>query len=209
MANFFRRLVTEKDGIMKLIYIISEASLTSLLILLIFAFIFSILPSFGNKIESIYIAIIILFVPFLVILTLSYIEKLTNILTELEWLYPKVPFFLIGMGSLLFLVIFYGNTYISSFHAYLSSPPTDVHALSFIGFISFLAMGLISISTFVLIPIGIILLFISLFAKRYLEGQVLFTLTKANVILDQVEDKNRIDTKELNRYINLSYKNIK
>lgn len=207
MNNIFLKLVKKKDEIKKLIYIISQASLTSLLILLIFAFISSNYPSFGNKIEDKYLYLIILVV-FLVIVTLAYIENFTKILTKLEEFYPKVPLFLIGMGSLIFLVLFYITTFIPFFHTYVSSLAKNALTLSFIELILFLVLALISFSIF-LIPVGIILLFISLFAKRYLEGQVLFTLTKANLILDQVEDKNRIDTRKLNRYIYLSYKNIK
>ena len=68
---------------------------------------------------------------------------------------------------------------------------------------------------FFLITIGFILLIVSLSARKYLEGQVSFTLEKANEklgeILGQVEDKNQRDTKNLNnfkRYIYLSYRNI-
>ncbi len=189
----------KKDEIIKLIYIISQISLASLLIFLISSILFSVFPSLESliKIEIKHIFLISVFVPLLATLALSYIKISTKILTKLEELYPKVPFFIIGIGSLLFIILLY-------IFLYVSIAPTPAMPIMY-----FVAVTVTFFSIFVCFPLGIFLLIISLSAKRYLEGQVFFTLKKANVILNQVEDKNRIDTKNLNRYIYLSYTNIK
>jgi len=65
---------------------------------------------------------------------------------------------------------------------------------------------------FIFIPLGFFLLIVSLSAKLYLEGQVSFTLKKANKIFSQDKNKNQLDTKNRNnlkRYIYLTYRNTK
>lgn len=190
MANFFLRLKLKKD-----MYIISKASLISLFIFLFSAYLSSILLPNLSIAERQNIVLILAFILFSIILVLSYVKIPMKILTKLEEFYPEVPFIIIGIGCLALLIAF------SIVSKYPNVPDAPI-VYQFIG-------GILILLSIPFIPFGIILLIITLAAKRSLESRVFFTLKKANAILDNVEDKNKIDTKNLKRYIYLTYKNIK
>ncbi len=105
-----------------------------------------------------------------------------DVLIKLEELYPTVPFFIMGLGYSMMLGLIYIEDELGIYLAILS---------------------------FVFIFFSFILLIVTLFAKRSLEGRIHFTLEKAYRILDKIEDKNNIDIKNLKRYIYLTYKNVK
>lgn len=190
MANFFLRLKLKKD-----MYIISKASFISFFIILLSAYLSPILfPNFSFA-EQQSIFLILTFSLFPITLALSYVKISMKILTKLEKFYPEVPFIIIGIGCLALLIVFL---------IFLKYPnPLDVPIVyKFI-------VGISALLSIPFIPFGIILLIITLAAKISLESRVFFTLKKANAILDNVEDKDKIDTKNLKRYIYLTYKNIK
>ncbi len=189
----------------KLMYNISKASFISLFILLII-FYLSTLPTFKSSINKAFSPLslsILIFYSFLITLGLLYkigrdtlTNKLTNTLPKLEKLYPEVPSIIMGIGFSLLLI---------AFLVIINIPPIAPIPSTVYGLILTALTGF----GFFFILIGFLLLILSLSARKYLEGRVIFTLKKANEILDKVEDKNQIDTKNLKRYIYLTYKNIK
>lgn len=195
-------------------YNIFIASSISFYILMIIAVYFSTyrelfsFKSLNNVFNTQTIAVLIFFL-FWFILALLYrikilriIKKILSIivtLNELEESYSKKdPFIIMGVGYFLLLVSFLIIFYISHYLSSLS--PLDSLVLGFA-----LLIGFISVF------IGTVILIVSFSAKAYLEGQVSFTLEKANNILSRIQS-NQLDTedrKELRRYIYLSYRNIK
>ncbi len=149
--------IVEKDSI-KLMYKISKASFVSLFIFLII-FYFSFTSSIIKALSPLSVSILI-FGTFLITLTLLNIprSKLKNRLTELKKLYPEVPSIIMGIGSSLLLI---------TFLVVLNNPPKDPVTSTVYGLI---LMGLMAFG-FILIPIGFLLLIVSLSAKKYLEGQ--------------------------------------
>ena len=185
MVNFFLRFKSKKD-----LYIISKASIISLFTLLFFSY-----DLISKYVESSHLWILT-FSLFLITLALSYVKIPMQILTEFEKFYPEVPFIIIGMGSLTLLILFFS---IDVFFIPILFNPL-------LGYIFKYSLLL---SLFFIIPSGIILLIASLAAKISLEKRVFFTLKKASALLDNIEDNNNIDTKNLKGYIYLTYRNIK
>jgi hypothetical protein len=194
-------LVAKKYWKMELMYNISIASFISLLMFLIIWY-FSTLPTFKSSINALNNQTLsfLIFGSFLLILYLPYRRKISrDSLEELEILYPKVPFIVMGVGYSLILVVFLVIINI------LPKAPTSSTAIWFI------MIALTFLGFFIFIPVGFLLLIVSLSAKKYLEGQVSFTIKKANEILGQAENKNQLDAKNLNKlkgYIYLTYRNI-
>jgi hypothetical protein len=198
-----QNLMAKKDKIIKLFYTISMALFISTFIFLFSGISISILlSSLGSSIPVrvifstiVFIFVIILFLSYYFKLIIEYLTKLEEILTKLEELYfADVPFILMGIGcSALFIVI------IASMPHYVLPAPG-----SFFG-------NLLNFSIRIIF-VGTLMFIIFWSAKMSVESRVLFTLKKANIILEKelekVEDNNQIDT-NLGKYIYLTYKNIK
>jgi ABC-type multidrug transport system fused ATPase/permease subunit len=190
--------ISKKD--IELMYNFSKASFISLFIFLIIFYL-----SFKSSIISglsPHITSILMFFSFLITLALSYRGEISkDTLTTLETLadlYPKVPSIIMGIGFSLLLILFLLT---------MNIPP--IAPLTPLTVYGLFLVALMFFSFFIFIPFGFLLLIVSFYAKKYLEGQVSFTLKKANAILvDNVEDKNKIDTKNLKKYIYLTYINI-
>ncbi|NJD78904.1 MAG: hypothetical protein FIB08_17730 [Candidatus Methanoperedens sp.] len=187
------------DKIMEMMYKISIASFISLLILLIIWY-FSTLPTLKSSINALNSQTLsfLIFGSFLLILDLQYGRKISkDNITKLEEFYAKkFPFIIMGIGYSLILV---------SFLVTINIPPKSPATSTVYGLI---IMGLMGFGLFIFIPSGIILLIVSLSAKKYLEDEVSFTLKQAIEILEQAKNKNQLDTKNLKRYIYLTYRNI-
>ncbi len=191
---------TEKDNIMELKYAIAKASLVSFVIFIFIVFLATSTPlkSAMHDLNNQTVTNIVL-LSFLITLVLSGYEIKISMeaLTKWEKDYPKVSVNIIGIGCLLLLIVF-----LLIFDIPPAQPPTStVYGL--------ILTALTAIGLVFFIPIGILLFIVSLSAKMSLERRAIFTLKKANTILDNIDDIDQEDTKNLERYVYLTYKNIK